>query len=85
MATVSSTVEGGYSGLDRKLKDIAARAKKHLASNPRLLQTAWRAIESAIVGQLETFEEDMQACFPDVRIPVAAAQVAQLLKGSAPV
>lgn len=83
-ATVAATVDSGYQGLDRKLKEIAARARKHLGSNPALQNVVWVALERAIVSQLQQLEQDLQACFPDVGVPMRATQVAQLLKGTAP-
>jgi hypothetical protein len=78
---VASTVESGYQGMDRKLKEISQRARKHLGHNPRLLKVVWDALQATIVQQLQHLQEDVHASFPDIPIPIPAEQVAQLLKG----
>ena len=83
-ATVASTIEGGYGGMDKKLKEVSARTRKHLGHNPRLLKVVWDAVQGAIVRQLQALERDVAACFPGVSIPIPAEQVAQLLRGVTP-
>ena len=83
-STVAGGVESGYRGLDKSFKEISARLKKHLATTPKLLSIAWAAIESSIVRQLEQFETDLAAAYPEVSVPVPSTQVARLLQGANP-
>jgi hypothetical protein len=83
-STVASTVESGYQGMDRKLKEISQRVRKHLGHNPRLLNVTWDALQATIMQQLQHLQEDVRASFPEISIPIPAEQVAQLLKGVTP-
>lgn len=83
-ASVVSTVETGYAGIDRKVAAVSARIKKHLSANPALLRLVWAAVEASLRRTLTQLEDDLTACYGDVHVTMTWLGVEALLKQSAP-
>eukprot|EP00892_Ulva_mutabilis_P005436 jgi/Ulvmu1/3264/UM151_0012.1 len=83
-ATVASTVESGYAGIDKKIAAISQRVKKHLSSNPHLLKLVWVAVEESMRKALTQLDGDLAACYDGVQPTMTWLGVEALIKQNTP-
>jgi hypothetical protein len=83
-ASVASTVEGGYAGMDKKIAAIAARVKKRLGGNPRMVKMVWSALVTSVETTISDLATDLNACYVDVEVPLTWNGVEGMLKQHAP-
>lgn len=83
-ANVITTVETGYSGIDKKIAAISQRVKKHLSSNPHLLKLVWAAVEESMRKTLTQLDEDLTACYSGVQVTMTWLGVEALIKQNTP-